>query len=815
MDISLQKLAITFKEGQEITIDRLAKTLHDEGELIIQHIGMSQQEQKVKQERERDMLLQEKFLESLVYPEIFSREDSVSPAHKKTFRWIFDRSGTKVRPWDNFVEWLETGSSTYWINGKAGSGKSTLMRFIYHHPCTIEALNTWAAGKELLMPAFFFWAAGTKLQQSVEGFLRSIIVQLLDKHHHLIPRLSQLETRLQNFNGAIYAWTEEKLLKCLEILVGELACESRICLFVDGLDEFNGDYEPLIRLIQEFVLNPHFKCCFSSRPENEFEADFKSSSLLKLQDLTRQDIWSYVEDRLGRNKSLQRPSTEEQRVWQNCIYTIVDKADGVFLWVQLVVSGLMIGLKNKDPPELLLKRLQSLPKTIEGLYSSMLGKIDDLYREEAAWYMHMALHCSNRRDTHEFGRSRSSICNYAIAKFGLTESLRISHGLTAENIVSKCSTVSSRIVTTCGGILEVRGNHGRLESDGTSESDQISQSNELSAAGQNKLWLSWESESTGNPSEGPNWSDVKVQFSHRTAKDFMEKTDVGQLFLRNCNSFPRYQALLDSATHVVYMDICRLQEKNEYMKNHAYWVMAYARKVAAEYEGNLHSLTALMDNLDDQIQSIFQQFEPTKRELHWCQKWIPKPSSMKVSCYHGRLPQDVNIYPAEGDPDDFLSLCACAHVYWYVEEKLKANVISPSKASQLALCCGFHKSIGYSSLQQHTERAEWYYEDGTDIRLLATLMHLQADPTVGTSISIWQAALGCIYRAKCAFVGFSRGTLSDEEYLSVIDAFLQAGADKDQKLILEVEIYEPEEPYWFVVEVNIHDLPLHAGKHDG
>lgn len=209
MDISMQNLAMTFKEGQDLTIDRLGKTIRNQGELIIQRIDISQQEQEIKEERNRDKLLQEKFLKSLVFPEIFSREGSVSPAHEKTFRWIFDRSGTKVRPWDNFVEWLETGSSTYWINGKAGSGKSTLMRFICQDPCTTEALHNWAAGKELLMPVFFFWAAGTKLQQSVEGFLRSIIVQLLDKHRSLIPRLSQLETRLSNVNGAIYAWTEE------------------------------------------------------------------------------------------------------------------------------------------------------------------------------------------------------------------------------------------------------------------------------------------------------------------------------------------------------------------------------------------------------------------------------------------------------------------------------------------------------------------------------------------------------------------------------------------------------------------------------
>ena len=49
----------------------------------------------------------------------------IKDAHKETFKWIFDKSGDKLRPWSNCVRWLEKGSRTYWINGKAGSGKST------------------------------------------------------------------------------------------------------------------------------------------------------------------------------------------------------------------------------------------------------------------------------------------------------------------------------------------------------------------------------------------------------------------------------------------------------------------------------------------------------------------------------------------------------------------------------------------------------------------------------------------------------------------------------------------------------------------
>lgn len=32
---------------------------------------------------------------------------------------------------DSIAEWLESGSGVYWISGKAGSGKSTLMKHLF------------------------------------------------------------------------------------------------------------------------------------------------------------------------------------------------------------------------------------------------------------------------------------------------------------------------------------------------------------------------------------------------------------------------------------------------------------------------------------------------------------------------------------------------------------------------------------------------------------------------------------------------------------------------------------------------------------
>lgn len=75
-------------------------------------------------------------LDSLCYETLTHREEAIPQAHKSTFEWIFAKDASS-RPapggeqWDSFPKWLTgTTRDSYWITGKPGSGKSTLMKFI-------------------------------------------------------------------------------------------------------------------------------------------------------------------------------------------------------------------------------------------------------------------------------------------------------------------------------------------------------------------------------------------------------------------------------------------------------------------------------------------------------------------------------------------------------------------------------------------------------------------------------------------------------------------------------------------------------------
>jgi predicted ATPase len=68
------------------------------------------------------------------------RKESISTAHNKTLHWPLEPPRGEF-PWDDLSKWLQFDSGIYWISGKAGSGKSTLMKHIYRQQKTRQLLS--------------------------------------------------------------------------------------------------------------------------------------------------------------------------------------------------------------------------------------------------------------------------------------------------------------------------------------------------------------------------------------------------------------------------------------------------------------------------------------------------------------------------------------------------------------------------------------------------------------------------------------------------------------------------------------------------
>jgi hypothetical protein len=117
------------------------------------------------------------------------RHDDIAEAHQSTFRWVLNEDNTVQTTWPNLNTWFRAGQGIYWISGKPGSGKSTLMKYLHKDPKLGEALQVWAGGRRLLVLSFYFWAAGSDLQRSQESLFRSLLYQALAQEPSLAETL--------------------------------------------------------------------------------------------------------------------------------------------------------------------------------------------------------------------------------------------------------------------------------------------------------------------------------------------------------------------------------------------------------------------------------------------------------------------------------------------------------------------------------------------------------------------------------------------------------------------------------------------------
>jgi hypothetical protein len=106
---------------------------------------------------------------------------------------------------------------------------------------------------------------------------------------------------------------------------------------------------------------------------------------LKLKDFTRDDIKRFAEDRLGENSHFKALQASDPR-YQCLLEEIVDAAQGVFLWVFLVVRSLLRGLTNADTISELQRRLRVLPSDLEQFFRHILDTTEEVYQERAAQY---------------------------------------------------------------------------------------------------------------------------------------------------------------------------------------------------------------------------------------------------------------------------------------------------------------------------------------------------------------------------------------------------------------------------------------------
>lgn len=319
-------------------------------------------------------------LGSLHFRHLKERHSEICEAHKNTFEWIFD-----IQSPINFSSWLQKESGIYWIEGKPGSGKSTLMKFLLHDARTSQILQRWSRSQPLIIIEHFFWSAGTTLQKSQAGLFRTLLFQIFSQCPELISKVCPERWHQDSTEIGEEVWDRIELFEAFAKIATLQDLMPRICLFIDGLDEYNGDHVELIEILQTMAKSPHIKICASSRPWYDFIDAFGGQEWkLSVQDLAANDILLYVKDNLEQDARFKKLESQDRIAATELVKEIRKKSYGVFLWIYLVVRSLLRGLRNRDKISDLRRRLYELPSELETYFELMLGSIERVYQQRTA-----------------------------------------------------------------------------------------------------------------------------------------------------------------------------------------------------------------------------------------------------------------------------------------------------------------------------------------------------------------------------------------------------------------------------------------------
>jgi hypothetical protein len=568
-------------------------------------------------------------LNCLYFRQITDRIEDVAQAHEETFGWVYQSSATAAvhKLWDSLVDWLECGSGYYWINGKAGSGKSTLMKYICNNPATKRALSDWAGSDTLITASFFFWNLGSSLQKSQEGLLRSLLHDVLDRHQYLIPILfpglcrAILADREIDLSAPSFA----ELRKAFSNLVSHKST-TKICFFIDGVDEYNGDHSQILDLFAELASSSRVKLVLSSRPINPCIAAFSRCPTLRLQDLTYDDIRRYVEINLGAHPNMRKLMDREGPEASELLSEISHKASGVFLWVRLAVKSLLEGLQNYDRISDLWLRLNQLPADLEQLYQHMLDTMLPLYQQQASQFFQIVLRSTEVQEEHPLTLLQLSYAEEPDPMAVLTSR---TGELSQSEISARCEATEGRVRSRCCGLVEVQdiGSISRLKKDSSKSSRY-------------------------EATDGHRHS-ARVGFLHKTVAEFLhiDKVWADIVSLTDNTSFDCNIALLSSCLH----EAKRSCVSTDWAKVERVWLqycLVYAR--LAE-DTSMTPQTALLDEFDRTMQLAHSRRKdnPTNRELgmlSWTHRLTGFSTFLALTVQHGlvlylsqKVEEDVTI----------------------------------------------------------------------------------------------------------------------------------------------------------------------------
>ena len=294
-----------------------------------------------------------------------------------------------------------------WITGKPGSGKSTLIKLLRD---SIRHKDEPSIAASIM---FDFHYVLEHERDSAKGMLlRVLLYQILESVPSLLPRLCQTLGPLSSLPERPEDWDVNYYQIYLEAALSAVTDKATVFLLIDGLDECDPDVQDdvmacLSLIYQRPRFNKKIRIMITSRWTSSMQRIQEKwhTGIRYLEMQNSQDIATFCSTMLLSKRTSLGTITEHHSScvqWRDSVEelveSIVTKADGVFLWVRLVVDLLLNDYPAQQYPSYGTKvwqeAVQELPTGLESLYENLVERIPTQLRSASdllfMWCSHTA-----------------------------------------------------------------------------------------------------------------------------------------------------------------------------------------------------------------------------------------------------------------------------------------------------------------------------------------------------------------------------------------------------------------------------------------
>lgn len=261
-----------------------------------------------------------------------------------------------------------------WLRGPLGIGKSIMAGYF------IDLLKCLYPNA---IVAYFFCRFKESGLEKAHDIIRTLAYQCIENNpagRYALESLKRKNFVISDSLGVAYLF--EKL-----ILDALRTCQKDVYIVIDGLDEADRTTvdksdrleTPELHILLKCLLKLHSsRILIISRPIADISNVLQNVTVRDIGDENRQDIETYVRDYLDTNKSLR---AQFKNVKVNPLNYFQEKANGVFLWVVLVVEQLA-KTKSQSQFQKYLDGFSEASGSMEKLYSTILSKFSE---EDKKW----------------------------------------------------------------------------------------------------------------------------------------------------------------------------------------------------------------------------------------------------------------------------------------------------------------------------------------------------------------------------------------------------------------------------------------------